>query len=190
MNHSQVFYLRLAGIGGQGVVHLATTIASAAVKAGVPVSVIDRPRSAMRLGPITCDVCFGQEEFAPFIVPGEADAVLGMEPLDGVMNAAYLLKPNGILVLQVQPTHTIEDVLSGTEDARRIQWKEQIEARGGCVVTAEPSDVTGICRNYYMLGVLMKVCPEIPVSEEDILHVLNGQEDNIAAFRQGMSALN
>ena len=85
------FYLRIAGIGGQGSVHLAKTLAQAAVACGTTVSMFERPRSAMRLGPITCDLCFNAPAFSPLIVPGEADAVLGMEPLDGVMNAAYYL---------------------------------------------------------------------------------------------------
>ena len=50
------FYLRIAGIGGQGSVHLAKTLAQAAVACGTTVSMFERPRSAMRLGPITCDL--------------------------------------------------------------------------------------------------------------------------------------
>jgi Pyruvate/2-oxoacid:ferredoxin oxidoreductase gamma subunit len=185
---SQVYRLRIAGIGGQGVVHLATTIGAAAATGGIPVSVIDRPRSAMRLGPITCDLCFGQTEFAPFIVPGEADAVLGMEPLDGVMNAAYFLKPNGTLVLQARQTPTIEEVLSGQEDVRRTQWKQALEQRGGRVVWANPSDGGERGRNYYMLGVLTAACPDFPVSRESLERELADQAANLAAFRSGLAA--
>ena len=83
------FYLRICGVGGQGSVHLAGTLAAAAVREGISVSVIDRPRSAMRLGPITCDLCLGQEGFAPFIVPGEADAVLKQLPAHAAVGAHF-----------------------------------------------------------------------------------------------------
>lgn len=188
MSQNQEFHLRIAGIGGQGVVHLATTIASAAADEGIPVSVIDRPRSAMRLGPITCDLCFGQAEFAPFIVPGEADVVLGMEPLDGVMNAAYLLKPDGTAVLQARPTPTIEEVVACQEDARRSQWKQLLEERGGRIVLVDTAGIAGIGLNYYMLGALLAACSAFPVSARAIEKELAGQDENLTHFRQGMLA--
>ena len=182
-----VFRLRIAGIGGQGVVHLATTISRAAADSGVPVSVIDRPRSAMRLGPITCDVIFRQDAFAPFIVPGEADAVLGLEPLDGIMNAAYEIKPDGLLVLNRQETPTIEEVVSGQADPRRTQWLEQLRSRGARVVAAACPD-SAASLNYYLFGRLMAVCPDFPVSAEAIRQVLKEQEKNCRSFQAGLES--
>lgn len=180
------FYLRIAGVGGQGVVHLATTISSAAADSGIPVSCIDRPRSAMRLGPITCDVCFGQTSYSPFIVPGTADAVLGMEPLDGTLNAAYFLKHGGTLILQARPTPTIEEVVSGKADVRRVDWKADLEARGAKIIEADPAEITGAGRNYYMLGVLLKACPEFPLTSAAIEKELADQPINLAFFKKGL----
>jgi len=185
---SQTYRLRIAGIGGQGVVHLATTIAAAAAAEGVSVSVIERPRSAMRLGPITCDVCLGQTGFGPFIVPGEADVVLGMEPLDGVMNAAYLLKENGTMILQNRETPTIDEIVSETPDVRRQEWKDQIEQRGGRVILVDTAGTPELGRNYYMLGALLQACPDFPVSAAALEQELAGQEANQAALAAGLTA--
>lgn len=182
------FYLRVAGIGGQGSVHLAKTLAQAAAASGIKVSMIERPRSAMRLGPITCDLCFNAPAFAPFIVPGEADAVLGMEPLDGIMNAAYYLKPNGTLLLQAQPTPTIDESVLVTTDPRREEWKQQLVQRGARILTILPEgdDMQG--KNYYMLGALLQVCPQLPVSAAAIEQQLSDQQTNLEFFRTGLHA--
>ena len=89
MSRENVFNLRVVGIGGKGVVRITSEIAEAALSEGLKFTVVERPRSAMRLGPITCDIIFGQDNFAPFIAAGDADAVFSCEPLDGAMNAAY-----------------------------------------------------------------------------------------------------
>lgn len=178
------FYLRICGVGGQGTVHLAGTLAAAAIREGVAVSVIDRPRSAMRLGPITCDLCLGQEGFAPFISPGEADAVLGQEPLDGVLNAAYYLKQGGTLVLQSRPTPSIEESVACAADPRRKEWKEEQLRRGCQLVEAEPP--AGLGGNYYMLGVLLRACPKFPISGAALEMELAGQPENLERLRQGL----
>lgn len=182
------YYLRVAGIGGQGTVHLSRTLANAAADSGIAVSMIERPRSAMRLGPITCDLCFNSPVFAPFILPGEADAVLGMEPLDGVTNGAYYLKRNGTLLLQAEATPTIEEAVLAMTDSRREDWKRELAQRGAKVLTVMPEgeDVRG--KNYYMLGVLMQVCPEIPVTAEAVEKQLFDQPVNLEMFRKGLHA--
>lgn len=182
------YYLRVAGVGGQGTVHLAKTLANAAADSGIEVSMIERPRSAMRLGPITCDLCFNSEGFAPFIVPGEADAVLGMEPLDGVMNAAYYLKRSGTLLLQAEATPTIDETVLVMTDPRREAWKQQLAERGARLLTVAPEGEDMQGKNYYMLGALMQACPEIPVTAEAVEKQLAGQPVNLELFHRGLHA--
>lgn len=182
------YYLRVAGVGGQGTVHLSRTLANAAADSGIPVSMIERPRSAMRLGPITCDLCFDSPAFAPFILPGQADAVLGMEPLEGITNAAYYLKRNGTLLLQAEATPTIEEVVLVMTDPRREDWKQQLAERGAKILTAAPEGEEAQGKNYYMLGALMRACPELPVTAEAVERQLAGQAVNLEMFRRGLRA--
>lgn len=182
------YHLRIAGIGGQGTVHLAKTLAAAAAASGVSVTMAERPRSAMRLGPITCDLCFNEPAFAPFITPGDADAVLGMEPLDGVINAAYYIKKTGTVVLQSLHTPTVDEFVLVQRDPRRDEWKQALADRGARIVlvTPEGEDLSG--KNYYMLGALMQACPELPVCVQAVEQQLAGQAENLNMFRRGLRA--
>jgi len=182
------FHLRVAGIGGQGTVHLAKTLAAAAAASGVRVTMIERPRSAMRLGPITCDLCFNDAGFAPLIAPGDADAVLGMEPLDGVMNAEYYIKKNGTVVLQSVETPTVDEFVLVQRDSRRDEWKRELISHGVRVVTLTPEGEDMAGRNYYMLGAFMKLCPQLPVSVEAVENQLAGQSRNLEMLRRGLKA--
>ena len=182
------FRLRIAGIGGQGTVHLAKTLAAAAAASGVKVTMIERPRSAMRLGPITCDLCFQDPEFAPFITPGDADAVLGMEPLDGVLNAEYYIKKNGTVILQSEETPTVDEFVLLQRDPRRDEWKQELLDRGVRLIVCTPKGENLAGRNYYMLGVLMKACPQLPVAVQAVETQLAGQSRNREMLHLGLRA--
>ena len=193
MNNEQ-FHLRIAGVGGQGIVSLSSVIAKAAEHQGLSVSVIDRPRSAMRLGPITCDIRLGEPGMASFITPGDADVVLGIEPLDGVLNGAWLLKKDGLLLLNESQTLSIDELVGGNQDARRTDWLNQLNQRGARVISVDANQAavksTGntVNANYYLLGVLISTEKSFPVLPESIRSVLSGQTDKMTAFEKGMLA--
>jgi len=191
MTTQQVYSLRLCGIGGQGIVSLSSAVARAAVKQGLSVSVIDRPRSAMRLGPITCDVRFGKPDCAAFIPMGTADAVLALEPLDGVLNAARLIKKRGTLLLSSTESPTIDELVSGERDKRREDWIELVKKHGALVVSvnasAEAEQATGnaINANFFLIGVLCQAEKRFPVLPETLLGELKG--GMLAAFEAGLA---
>ncbi len=187
----QSYNLRLCGIGGQGVVSLSSAIARAAAKQGVQISVIDRPRSAMRLGPITCDLRFGAPDYAAFIPAGNADAVLALEPLDGALNAARLLKKSGTLLLNAAETPAIDELVSGERDKRREEWVTLVLRRGAAVLrvdaSAEAERVTGsaVNANFFLLGVLCRAEKRFPMLPESLLGELKGGA--LAAFEAGLA---
>lgn len=188
----QRFDLRVVGVGGQGVVGLSTAIARAAARQGLTASAIDRPRSAMRLGPITCDLRFGDSGAASFITSGDADAVLALEPLDGVLNAAWLLKKDGFLLLNAAETPTIEELVSGKRDARRDDWLDAVEQRGAAVLRVDAAKEAVECGSdaesggYFLLGVLCASAKGFPVSPQAIREELAGQTGRLTAFEGGL----
>lgn len=188
MSRENVYNLRLAGIGGRGVVGLATVIAKAAQRAGVAVSVIDRPRSAMRLGPITCDIIFGQQGFAPFIAPGDADALLAAEPLDGVMNARWLLKKGGVAVLSTDAMPTIDELVSGDEDPRRAEWMTATKKRAGKLLRVDTAG-DGVAAGYHLLGALVAAAPGFPVPQAALREELADRPEALAGFEKGLQAV-
>ena len=190
MAREQEYALRLAGIGGQGVVSLSSAIARAAARQGLAVSVIDRPRSAMRLGPITCDLRFGAAGRAAFIPSGNADAVLALEPLDGALNAARLLKKDGLVLLNAAATLSIDELVGGERDARRDEWIALVESRGAKVVRvnapalAKKAGGSAVDANFFLLGVLCQLEKRFPVSAESLRAELSGGAKT--AFEAGL----
>jgi indolepyruvate ferredoxin oxidoreductase beta subunit len=194
MRRNKVFNLRIAGIGGQGIVTITSLIAETAIGAGIKVSVAERPRSAMRLGPITCDIIFSQDNLAAFIAPGDADVVLATEPLDGIMNAGYYLKENGLALLNSKKTDTIAEAISGEKDKRMEELTAAVEDFGGRIKMVNATDVsleeigdtTGT--NYYLLGALCALERRFPVSADQIRMVLEKRPKYLRCFERGFAA--
>lgn len=191
MNGDAEYRLRLAGIGGQKVVSLANTLANAAFQAEIPVISTKRPRSAMRLGPITCDLIFNYKGFTPFIPAGEADAVLGTEFLDGLSNAERQLKNGGLLILNEHRTLTIEEALSGIEDERAAELERYVQNVTGRIIKLdalrEAMDVSGNARYMHilLLGVLVSSERGFPVPIDAIKREL--RDDNaLRCFERGI----
>lgn len=184
------YNLRAVGIGGKGVVKFSSLLEQAAVDAGIQVTMVERPRSAMRLSPITCDIIFYQAHLASFIAPGDADVVFSLEPLDGLMNASYYLKKGGLALLGSSGTETIAELVSGEKDGRAQECWERVDAFGGRIVEVDAVkasiDITGDERgaHYYLLGVLCALEPGFPLSAEQIRPVLSG--GTLACFEKGL----
>ena len=75
------FKLLVVGVGGQGVLTIARFLGDAATRAGVPVAVGQLHGMSQRGGSVQATVALGDGASA-FIGQGEADAVLGLEPLE------------------------------------------------------------------------------------------------------------
>ncbi len=71
----------LVGVGGQGVLTAAEVLGEAATAAGMPVNVGQLHGMSQRGGSVESTVVFGPGNTA-FIGPGEADVLVGFEPLE------------------------------------------------------------------------------------------------------------
>lgn len=89
----------LAGVGGQETERAAELIARAAVGAGLEASLsVERPASR-RGGSAVCRVRIARGEVhSPFIPPGEADLLLGLERLEA-LRRAHELRADGLAVV-------------------------------------------------------------------------------------------
>jgi indolepyruvate ferredoxin oxidoreductase beta subunit len=76
----------LAGVGGQGTLLAAEVIGSAAVRAGLNVRVSEIHGMAQRGGAVVSNVRIGENVFASTVLEGQADVLLGFEPLETVRN--------------------------------------------------------------------------------------------------------
>ena len=102
----KVFNILIAGVGGQGVLLTSKIIAEAALLQGLDVKQSEVHGMAQRGGSVLSQVRFGDKVYSPIIAEGEADLLIGFEPLE---TARYLhfLREGGIAVYNTHPIGTI-----------------------------------------------------------------------------------
>ncbi|WP_461247021.1 indolepyruvate oxidoreductase subunit beta [Treponema sp. R6D11] len=97
----------LAGVGGQGVLSVASIIAQAAMNEGFEVRQSEVHGMAQRGGAVLASLRIADKKIAGDLVPkGGADLIISMEPLESLRYVSYL-KPNGILVTAAEPFNNI-----------------------------------------------------------------------------------
>jgi indolepyruvate ferredoxin oxidoreductase beta subunit len=102
----KVFNILIAGVGGQGVLLTSKIIAEAALLQGLDVKQSEVHGMAQRGGSVLSQVRFGEKVFSPIVSEGEADLLIGFEPLE---TARYLhfLREGGAVVYNTRPIGTI-----------------------------------------------------------------------------------
>ena len=99
----------LAGVGGQGVLSIATIIARAAMIDGLSVRQSEVHGMSQRGGGVQAHLRISDKPISSDLVPsGAADMILSMEPIEGLRYLSYL-KPEGVLVTAADPFVNIPD---------------------------------------------------------------------------------
>jgi len=102
----KVFNILIAGVGGQGVLLTSKVIAEAALLEGRDVKQSEVHGMAQRGGSVLSQVRFGERVFSPIVSPGEADLLIGFEPLETARYLQYL-NDGGAVVYNTRPIGTI-----------------------------------------------------------------------------------
>jgi len=99
----------LAGVGGQGVLSVASIIAQAAVSEGLEVRQSEVHGMAQRGGAVLASLRIAKNKISGDLVPkGGADLIISMEPLESLRYLSYL-KPDGTLITAAEPFNNIEN---------------------------------------------------------------------------------
>jgi len=83
------FNVVLAGVGGQGTLLAAEILGSVAVEDRLNVRVSEIHGMAQRGGAVTSNVRIGEKVLSSAIMEGQADVLLGFEPLETLRNLKY-----------------------------------------------------------------------------------------------------
>jgi indolepyruvate ferredoxin oxidoreductase beta subunit len=83
------FSIVIAGVGGQGTLLAAEALGTAAVKDGLNVRVSEIHGMAQRGGAVVTMVRIGETVHASTVLEGQADVLLGFEPIETVRNLKY-----------------------------------------------------------------------------------------------------
>ncbi len=92
-----VINVKIAGLGGQGVVTASDILAEVAFRFGADVKKSELHGMSQRGGSVSSDVRFGPRVWSPMIPAGEADYLVIVSP-DQVDNNLPSLKPGGVLI--------------------------------------------------------------------------------------------
>ncbi len=156
-----VFNILIAGVGGQGVLLTSKIIAEAALLAGLDVKQSEVHGMAQRGGSVLSQVRFGDKVFSPIVSEGEADLLIGFEPLETARYLHYL-RENGAVVYNTRPIGTIGVSIGKEEYPADIH--ETIKKNA---TTVFPFDATNVAVevgekravNLVLLGAALKLLP-------------------------------
>jgi indolepyruvate ferredoxin oxidoreductase beta subunit len=93
----KVVNVKIAGLGGQGVIRASDILAEAAFRAGFDVKKSELHGMSQRGGSVSSDIRFGEKVWSPMIPAGEADYLVVISP-DQAENNLPALKVGGVLI--------------------------------------------------------------------------------------------
>ena len=88
----------LAGVGGQGILLASQILGVSAVKEGFNVRVSEIHGMAQRGGAVVSHVRIGEKVRSPIVLEGNADVILGFEPLETLRNIKYASEKTLIII--------------------------------------------------------------------------------------------
>jgi indolepyruvate ferredoxin oxidoreductase beta subunit len=107
--------LIITGVGGQGNILASQLIASSAIREGLFTSVGETYGASQRGGSVTSQVRFSREfSYGPLIPAGEADIVVGFEPLETLRVLASSGNETTRVIFNPRPNYPVA-VLSGAQ---------------------------------------------------------------------------
>lgn len=91
------YNIRLSGVGGQGIIKVSIIIGEAAIRNGLNAVMSEIHGMAQRGGSVTTEVKIG-DAFSPLIRRGEADLLIGFEPLEVFRNLEICSEKTDIVI--------------------------------------------------------------------------------------------
>lgn len=188
------FNVVLAGVGGQGIILAAEILGMAAVKEGLNVRVSEIHGMAQRGGAVVSEVRIGEKVLAPTVLEGEADVLLGFEPLETLRNLKFASEKTLVLMSteRIQPTE-LSVKMQKYPNLEEIEKKIRLFTKKLVLVkTTELARKAGsvLTENIVLIGVLAAT-GIMPMKDSSIIGALRELvpskhlDMNIKAFKLG-----
>ncbi len=182
----------LAGVGGQGVLSIATIIAGAAMEDGFEVRQSEVHGMSQRGGGVQAHLRIADGPIVSDLIPsGGADMILAMEPVESLRYLSFL-KADGVVVTAAEPFVNIPDYpeLSGILEAiRRLPRSLVVESEA---LAKEAGNLKSV--NMVLVGAALGALPVKPETVEASVRALFGKKDarlvdiNLKALALGRAA--
>jgi indolepyruvate ferredoxin oxidoreductase beta subunit len=187
--------LVIVGVGGQGIILVSRIVGEAALKSGLNVMVSEMHGLAQRGGKVISTIRIG-DAHSPLIGKGEADMILGFEPVETYRYLNMASKKTTIIT-SVNPMYP-PAVFAGDNDYPKLeQLLENLENIGKKLIkldTEKMALLAGlpvIVTNIIMLGALSGACEELPIHADKLKETIKESvplrfiDSNIKAFELG-----
>ena len=186
--------LIVAGVGGQGNVSMSQLIGKALVKMGWCVTVFDTYGVSQRLGSVASHIKISSTMLwsSPLLRKGEADIVVGLEPVETLRMLVHFGNPQVITVTNPRPVYPI-DVISGEAEYpdldKIIEAIRKLSAKSWIVKATDEALKLGspVLANTILLGSLIGLSV-LPLDKKSMEAMLKEQFPKI--FDTNMMALN
>ncbi len=185
-----------AGVGGQGVLTASSIVGKAALLSGMNVVMSEVHGMAQRGGIVVTEMKIGEAK-SPLIGMGEADIVVGFEPVEAY-RALGKVHPGAYVIVNTEP---IIPITASLGDSSYPEVEEILANMEGLkVIPLEATELArkagdSITTNIVMLGVLTRI-PVFPIEKEKIIEAIKQSinqryhELNFKAFELGYEAVN
>lgn len=186
----------LTGVGGEGVLVTSVIITRAAVHEGYRVRGTQFHGLAQRGGSIPTHVRFGKGVYSPLIPRGQADLILGLEPLEAARVCYYASKERTNFVVDTYPVKPVYWNIHGHLYPSNEKIKKMIEPFAKKSVFVDASNICEkkfgdpIFGNVMAIGVAIS-SGMLPLSEKSIIDAIKrtvrrGFDKNMEALRMGL----
>jgi indolepyruvate ferredoxin oxidoreductase beta subunit len=197
MNY-KTFNIVVSGVGGQGVILATEILGDAALSEGLDVTISEIHGMAHRGGSVVSHVRIGSEAYSPTITEGEADVILGFEPIETLRVLRFANKETRIIMNSKQIIPLA--VSTGAYKYPSIeQITEQCKTFTEHVTVLDAFKIAGEAgnpktANVVLLGALTAT-GLLPIKEEDLIQAIKRHvpersvSENLNAFHAGKAAL-
>lgn len=184
----------LSGVGGQGILSIATIIGAAALKEGLYIKQAEVHGMSQRGGDVQSNLRISSEPIASDLIPlGMADIIVSLEPMEAMRYLPYL-KKDGWIITNTAPFVNIPDypeLGELLESIKRIEHHVALDVDAIAKEVASPR-----AANIVLLGAASPfIGIEVEKIEQGIRSVFQRKGDaivemNLKAFRAGLKVAN
>ncbi|MDD2293691.1 MAG: indolepyruvate oxidoreductase subunit beta [Bacteroidales bacterium] len=182
----------LAGVGGQGILSIATVIGEAALKEGLHIKQAEVHGMSQRGGDVQSNLRISSEEIASDLIPlGCADLIISLEPMEALRYLPYLSN-SGWIVTSTTPFINIPNYPDQEKILAELRSLNNVIMIDVEAIAREAGNARG--SNIVLLGACSHLLGIAPVKfEEGIRRIFARKGDdivemNIKAFRAGEQA--
>lgn len=180
----------LAGVGGQGILSIATVIGNAALDEGLHLKQAEVHGMSQRGGDVQSNLRISSSPIASDLIPlGGADVIISLEPMEALRYVPYLSK-QGWLVTNSVPFVNIPDYPEMTEIDSELMNLDNVVAFDMDAIAKEVASPRA--SNMVLLGAATPFVGIAPEKIEDGIRTVFGRkgeamvESNLKAFRAGL----